>query len=215
MEKFTRHRGIATPLMQDNIDTDAIIPSQEMKAVSKHGLGEGLFAHWRYLTPGSRDLNPEFALNQPAYQGSSILLSGDNFGCGSSREHAVWALKEYGIRAVVASSFGSIFFNNCIANGILPVVLEDSQVRHLAKQVEADPQKNRLTIDLQEMTIDVDGAHYAFELDVGAREMLLQGLDPIGQTLLSMDAVDRFEKRDRERRPWAHHQEDNNSSVNG
>ena len=204
MKKFTTHSGVAAPLMRDNIDTDAIIPSREMKAVSKHGLAEGLFAGWRYQTPGQRDINPGFVLNRPDFENASILLSGDNFGCGSSREHAVWALKEYGIRAVIAAGFGTIFFNNCIANGLLPVVLSESQVGHLAAIVEQDPARHLITIDLERMTIDADDAHYAFELDEGARNMLLNGLDPIGMTLLHKEAINKFEGQDRLRRPWAY-----------
>ena len=206
MDKFTQHTGVAAPLLQDNIDTDAIIPSREMKAVSKHGLGEGLFAGWRYVAPGSRELNPDFVLNQPGFSGTTILLGGDNFGCGSSREHAVWALKEYGVRAIIAAGFGNIFFNNCIGNGILPIVLTDSQVRHLAELVAEDPQGRPVSIDLEAQTIDMTGAHYAFELEQGPRDMLLKGLDPIGLTLLREEAINRFEEQDREKRPWAYPQ---------
>lgn len=204
MNTFTTHTGIAAPLLQDNIDTDAIIPSREMKAVSKHGLSNGLFAGWRYLAPNSRDINPDFVLNQAGYRDTSILLAGDNFGCGSSREHAVWALQEYGIRAIIASGFGSIFFNNCIANGILPVTLSDSRVLHLAELVETDPQARPITINLEDQTLDMSGAHYAFELESGPKEMLLNGLDPIALTQLRQGDIDAFEARDRERRPWAY-----------
>ena len=204
MEKFTRHSGVAAPILQDNIDTDAIIPSREMKAVSKHGLGEGLFAGWRYLTPGGRDVNPEFVLNRPAYADTSILLSGTNFGCGSSREHAVWALKEYGIRAVIAESFGSIFFGNCTRNGILPVALGKDAIGLLAEDAAAAPQANRLTIDLERLTVANGGESFRFDLEHGPREMLLQGLDPIGLTLRHEAAIDAFEENDRKLRPWAY-----------
>jgi len=204
MEKFTRHRGVAAALLQDNIDTDAIIPSREMKAVSKHGLGEGLFAGWRYKTPGERDINPDFVLNRPEQAGTTILLAGDNFGCGSSREHAVWALKEYGIRAIIAESFGSIFFNNCIRNGILPVVLARSDIAALAKHAAEDPQLKTITIDLEHYIVLNGGHSYVFSLGEGPREMLMQGLDPIGLTLLHEDAISAFEEADRERRPWAY-----------
>jgi 3-isopropylmalate/(R)-2-methylmalate dehydratase small subunit len=204
MDKFTQHRGIAAALLQDNIDTDAIIPSREMKAVSKHGLGEGLFAGWRYLTPGQRDINPDFVLNKPEQAGTSILLTGDNFGCGSSREHAVWALKEYGIRAILAESFGSIFFNNCIRNGILPVVLEKPAIIALATHVAGDPQAQTLVIDLEQLTVRNGGHSFGFTLEDGPRQMLLQGLDPIGLTLLHQEAIDRFEEKDRAARPWAY-----------
>jgi 3-isopropylmalate/(R)-2-methylmalate dehydratase small subunit len=202
MEKFTQHIGIAAALLQDNIDTDAIIPSREMKSVSKHGLAEGLFAGWRYLTPGGRDANPDFILNQPGYANTSILLAGDNFGCGSSREHAVWALKEFGIRAVIAESFGGIFFNNCVANGILPITLTKSNIEAIA----SCPASQQLTIDLQVGTVKTGEADYPFQLEHSPRNMLLRGLDPIGLTLLHESAIEDFETRDRKLRPWAYSQ---------
>jgi 3-isopropylmalate/(R)-2-methylmalate dehydratase small subunit len=202
MEKFTQHTGIAAALLQDNIDTDAIIPSREMKAVSKHGLGEGLFAGWRYLTAGSRDKNPDFILNKPEYANSSILLAGSNFGCGSSREHAVWALKEFGIRAVIAESFGGIFFNNCVANGILPITQSGTDIQTLA----AFPAGHQLTIDLEAGSVSTGEASYHFQLEDSSRDMLLRGLDPIDLTQLHQRAIDSFEARDRQRRPWAYSQ---------
>ena len=204
MQAFTEHTGIAAPLRRDNVDTDAIIPSREMKAVSKHGLAAGLFAGWRYLTPGERDINPEFVLNQPAYKGSTILLAGDNFGCGSSREHAVWALLEYGIRSVIAESFGSIFYNNCVANGILPVVLPAEAVTQLADTVASNPQTNTICINLETKRVSLGELAFKFELDEGARNMLLHGLDPIGLTLLHEQAINDFEERDRQLRAWAY-----------
>ena len=132
MDKFERHTGVAAAMLRGNVDTDAIIPSREMKRVSKDGLGEGLFAGWRYLEQGGREPNPDFVLNQPAYEETSILFSGPNFGCGSSREHAVWALAEFGIRAIIAPGFGAIFANNCVRNGLLPLVLEDVLVSEIA-----------------------------------------------------------------------------------
>ncbi|MEP5763689.1 MAG: 3-isopropylmalate dehydratase small subunit [Halieaceae bacterium] len=204
MEKFIRHSGVTAALLQDNIDTDAIIPSREMKAVSKHGLGAGLFAGWRYLTPGGRDANPDFVLNRSEYAGTSILLSGDNFGCGSSREHAVWALLEFGIRAIIAESFGSIFFNNCVRNGILPLVLKKDEIVTLAAHADSDPATNRLVIDLEKLTVCAGRETYSFTLEPGPRDMLLQGLDPIGQTLLLEPQIATFEVADRERRPWAY-----------
>lgn len=200
MEKFDRHTGIAAGLLQDNIDTDAIIPSREMKAVSKHGLGEGLFAAWRYLTPGSRDINPDFILNKPEYTDTSILLTGSNFGCGSSREHAVWALKEFGIRAIIAESFGGIFFNNCIANGILPITLPRENIEALA----TCPAGHQLAIDLQAGTVTAGEWSYRFQLEDSPRELLLRGLDPIDLTQLHQQAIDSFEAQDRQRRPWAY-----------
>lgn len=203
MEKFIQHTGVAAPLLRINVDTDAIIPSREMKRVSKEGLGEGLFAGWRYGSQGSRDPNPDFVLNKPDYAGASIILSGDNFGCGSSREHAVWALKEYGIRAIIAPSFGAIFANNCIRNGLLPIILPDEIVKSLAAEVEKDPQTNKVHIDLEKkQVIAPGGAVYAFDIEDGPRDMLLQGLDVIGLTLRHKAEIDAFQAKDRAARPW-------------
>jgi len=208
MEKFTQHRGIAAPLLRINIDTDAIIPSREMKLVSKQGLGAGLFAGWRYLDADARTPNPEFVLNQPVYAQASVLLSGVNFGCGSSREHAVWALKEYGIKAIVAPSFGTIFYNNCTRNGILPIVLSDAVVRALADEVSADPQvpnlqAQRISIDLPAQTLtSPSGQCYGFDIEVTPKTMLVEGLDPIAMTLQRIGAIDAFEQRHVAARPW-------------
>jgi 3-isopropylmalate/(R)-2-methylmalate dehydratase small subunit len=202
MEKFTVHSGVAAPLLRDNIDTDAIIPSREMKRVSKAGLGEGLFAGWRYTQPGGREPNLEFVLNTPEYSGSSILLGGHNFGCGSSREHAVWALHEYGIRAVLAPSFGSIFFSNCVRNGILPVTLPQEQISAIADWVAQDPQNNQPTIDLNQKRLSWGQETSGFELDEGHQTMLLQGLDGIDLTLQRLDDIEEFERNDRISRPW-------------
>lgn len=206
MRAFTRHRGIAAPLLRINVDTDAIIPSREMKTVGKRGLSAGLFAGWRYLGgPGSREPNPDFVLNQSAYAGASILLSGANFGCGSSREHAVWALDEYGIRCIVAPSFGAIFQNNCVRNGLLPIVLDDVHIKALAAQVENDPQHAQLDIDLEAGTLTgPDGVAHCFTLDPAQRTMLLEGLDAIGLTLKSQALIDAHIERDRLQRPWAY-----------
>jgi 3-isopropylmalate/(R)-2-methylmalate dehydratase small subunit len=203
MQKFTTHKGITAPLLRNNVDTDAIIPSVEMKRVSKHGLSDGLFAAWRYSDRIKRVPNPEFILNQPEFQGTSILLSGRNFGCGSSREHAVWALDEYGIRAIVAPSFGAIFSTNCIANGVLPARLPEDQVQLLANWVAADPQRNQPTIDLQKRSITASGGQvYSFEILDADADMLLQGLDPIAMTLQLEEAIQSFEQNDRLARPW-------------
>lgn len=204
MKAFVRHRGIAAPLLRINVDTDAIIPSREMKTVGKRGLSVGLFAGWRYATPGSREPNPDFVLNRPEYSGASILLSGANFGCGSSREHAVWALAEYGIRCIVAPSFGAIFHNNCIRNGLLPLVLDDALVKALAAQVEADPLHAQLDIDLEQgQLVAPDGGAHAFTLEAGPRSMLLEGLDAIGLTLKQQPLIDAHMMRARTLRPWA------------
>ncbi len=203
MKQFTVHRGVAAPLLRVNVDTDAIIPSREMKLVSKHGLGEGLFAGWRYTAPGGREPEPQFVLNRPEYSGASILLSGRNFGCGSSREHAVWALAEYGIRAIVAPSFGVIFQGNCERNGILPVVLEDAAVQALAAEVAPDPQRCQVEIDLQQQRVLSPAGHsYGFDIASSSRQMLLQGLDQIGSTLQRLDEIEAFERELRQRRPW-------------
>ncbi|HEY8570407.1 3-isopropylmalate dehydratase small subunit [Microbulbifer sp.] len=204
MKPFVTHTGIAAPLLRRNIDTDAIIPSREMKRVSKRGLGEGLFAGWRYTLPGGRELNPAFVLNQPDYAGTSILVALDNFGCGSSREHAVWALAEYGIRAVVASGFGAIFHTNCIRNGILPVRLDEASIAALAEKVQQDPQKNQVTIDLQTCLVQCGDLLWPFSLDESARYLLLNGLDPIALTLQQRRAIDVFEQVRRKEHTWAY-----------
>ncbi len=201
MDKFTVHTGVAAALLRNNIDTDAIIPSREMKTVSKTGLAGGLFAGWRYLA--GRDPDPDFVLNRVEQRGSSILLAGLNFGCGSSREHAVWALKEYGIRAIIAPSFGAIFAGNCVRNGLLPVVLAEAQVAALAASLAADPQARPLRVDLQACVVhDAAGQAYPFDIAASQREMLLKGLDPIALTLQSSAAIEAFQARDRLARPW-------------
>lgn len=203
MKKFTVHRGVAAPLLRANIDTDAIIPSREMKLVSKQGLGDGLFAGWRYLSAGGRDPDPDFVLNRQAYAGASILLAGSNFGCGSSREHAVWALAEYGIRAIIAPSFGVIFQGNCERNGILPVVLAESDVATIAAQVQEDPQGRQLVVDLErQRVVSSGGQEFCFAIEASSRQMLLQGLDQIGMTLERLDTIEEFERSRRQLRPW-------------
>jgi 3-isopropylmalate/(R)-2-methylmalate dehydratase small subunit len=202
MDKFTVHRGVAAPLLRINIDTDAIIPSREMKHVSKTGLGEGLFAGWRYREPGSREPNPGFVLNQPPYAGTSILLAGLNFGCGSSREHAVWALKEYGIRAIVAPSFGAIFYSNCIRNGLLPVELPEDAVQALADACTGGAE---LCVDLAQCRVESPtGAVYCFAIQPALREMLLEGLDPVALTLKLAPQIEAFQAADRQARPWVY-----------
>ena len=202
MDEFVRHEGLAAPLLRDNIDTDAIIPSREMKRVSKHGLGEGLFAGWRYLSQERREPDPDFVLNQPGYRGASILLGGANFGCGSSREHAVWALREYGIRAIVAPGFGTIFAGNCVRNGLLPLVLPAEVIAAIAAWVSTAPGQNRVLIDLQAQQLEAAGQTYSFELDAGARGMLLQGLDAIALTQTRGEIIEQFHRRRQKLRPW-------------
>lgn len=203
MEKFLELTAIAAPLLEINIDTDVIIPSREMKRVSKQGLGAGLFAGRRYIEPGGRDENPDFVLNRNPYRDAQILLAGSNFGCGSSREHAVWALSEWGIRAIVAPSFGAIFYGNCVRNGILPVVLEDMRVHELAEIVTANPAENRITINLEHCKlVAADGRTDSFDIAPADREMLMEGLDAIAVTMKRDDEILAFQARDRIKRPW-------------
>jgi 3-isopropylmalate/(R)-2-methylmalate dehydratase small subunit len=205
MEKFTIHTGVAAPILRINVDTDAIIPSREMKKVSKLGLGEGLFAAWRYTEAGGREPNPEFVLNKSAYANTTIILSGVNFGCGSSREHAVWALTEYGIRCIIAPSFGAIFYQNCVRNGILPVMLADDAVKQLAAEVETAPQQKQLIINLENQTVIApSGKTFSFEIEDDNRNMLINGWDAIGLTLSMSAQISNFEQRDKKNRPWAY-----------
>ena len=197
---FTRETGVLAPLLRDNVDTDAIIPSREMRSVGKDGLAEGLFAGWRYTAIGSRDANPDFVLNRPRYAGARFLLSGLNFGCGSSREHAAWALAEYGIRAIIARSFNPIFFGNCVRNGIVPVHLPAEAIEALGIHVENAPDPS-ITVDLTVCEVIAAGT-YPFSLDTEAREMLLHGLDPIALTLRFAADIEAFRATDRELRPW-------------
>jgi 3-isopropylmalate/(R)-2-methylmalate dehydratase small subunit len=185
-----------------NVDTDAIIPSREMKRVGKTGLAAGLFAGWRYQAPGTREENPDFILNREPYRRAKILLSGANFGCGSSREHAVWALHEWGIRAVIAPSFGAIFQGNCVRNGIVPVVLDDAIVEKLAAWIEQDPESRLLTVDLAACAVRSGSDTYPFNIAPADREMLLEGLDAIAMTMKRDDEILAFQARDRLRRPW-------------
>lgn len=202
---LTVHQGIAAPLLRRNIDTDTIIPSREIQRVSKAGLGDGLFAGWRYLGPGGRDPDPEFILNRDGYRDASILLAGANFGCGSSREHAVWALREFGIRVVLAPSFGSIFHNNCTLNGILAVAVHEAAIGRLADWVQADPRRNRLEVDLARQRIAWrPGETLAFEIEPARRRLLLEGLDSISVTMLEASAIDAFDSADRAARPWVY-----------
>lgn len=204
MKPFVRHRGVAAPLMRINIDTDAIIPSREMKRVSKEGLGDGLFANWRYNDVARREENPDFVLNREPFRQARILLAGANFGCGSSREHAVWALRDFGMEVVIAPSFGSIFQGNCVRNGLLPVVLEETVVEALAEAHEREPWR-QLSVDLEKRLVaEVGNRGWSFEIDEIARDMLLQGLDPISRTLQRDESILDFIRQDRHRRPWIH-----------
>ena len=194
MQPFTRHRGVAAPLLRDNVDTDAIIPSREMRRVSKRGLGIGLFANWRYADVAARLPNPDFVLNDPAYADATILLAGANFGCGSSREHAVWALADFGIRAIFAPSFAVIFRKNCIANGLLPGTMPMNDLNALARWVEEAPQQNLLAVDMHAATVATPSTKVAFDIRSPDRTRLLRGLDPIAHTLTSTARITAFEK---------------------
>ena len=171
--------GIAAPFLRINVDTDAIIPSREIKAVSKKGLSEGLFSEWRYTSIADRTPNDEFILNREPFNRSVILLTGDNFGCGSSREHAVWALQEWGIKAVIGSTFGSIFYGNCIRNGLLPIQLPTDDLQKLIDFVEKDPESNQILIDLETLSINFGSSEINFEFDKKYQASLLEGLDEI------------------------------------
>lgn len=195
-EPFTTLTSVAAPMLRDNIDTDAIIPSREMKSTGKTGLAGGLFAGWRYLDAAARTPNPDFVLNQPEYRNASLLLGGTNFGCGSSREHAVWALAEYGIRCIIAPSFAPIFQSNCIRNGILPVVLEPQHIAPMPGQT--------VDVDLAAQTVSASGAVWTFDIEGEAKAMLLEGLDAIDLTLKHREAIAAFHTADRAKRPWVY-----------
>lgn len=197
MTPFTTLTAVAAPLLLNNIDTDAIIPSREMKSTGKTGLAEGLFAPWRYLMPGSREPNPDFVLNKPQYANAQIILGGSNFGCGSSREHAIWALAEYGIRAVIAPSFAPIFAGNCTRNGIVPVVLPAEAIDAMA---EADCP---VTVDLGAQTAGLtDGRQWSFDIGEEAKAMLYEGLDAINLTLKNRAGIAAFQEADKAAHPW-------------
>ena len=202
MDKFTKVSGIAAPLMRRNIDTDAIIPGKELIKVEKTGYGEGLFGQWRY-SDGNRKENPDFILNRPPYRDAVILLADENFGCGSSREGAVWALTGFGIRCVIAPSFGAIFYNSSFKNGLLPVILMDTQVHELAGQVEKNNGKGLVTVDLETCQVtSPEKQVYHFTVNEMYREMLLQGLDPIDATLRYEPQISAFQDKDRIAQPW-------------
>ena len=212
MEKFTVHQGLVAPMDRENVDTDAIIPKQFLKSIKKTGFGPNLFDEWRYLDKGepgmdsaTRRPNPDFVLNQPRYAGASVLLARKNFGCGSSREHAPWALQQYGIRALIAPSFADIFFNNCFKNGLLPIVQPESVVAHLFDEVAAFP-GYALTIDLERQRIvKPDGSELPFDVQPFRRECLLNGWDDIGLTLRHVDQIQRFEAERLAAKPWLAH----------
>ena len=206
MEQFTRLKAAAAPLLRNNIDTDQIIPAKYLVRTSYVGIGEGLFAGWRLLPNGTPD--PDFILNKEPWSDSEILLAGSNFGCGSSREGAPKALRDWGIRSVIAPSFSGIFFNNCFRNGVLPVELEIDHIDAIAGQVEASHGIGRVTVDLDsQIVISPGGETFPFRTPVMLRRMLLEGLDEIGLTLTMTEQIERFRAGDRVKRPWAHRQQ--------
>ena len=194
--------GIAAPFLRINVDTDAIIPSREMKAVSKKGLSEGLFSEWRYISVSERKPNDDFILNKSPYNQSVILLTGDNFGCGSSREHAVWALQEWGIKAIIGTTFGSIFYGNCIRNGLLPIELRSDDLQKLIDYVEGDPKSNQIVIDLETLSINFGSSEIVFDFDKKYQTLLLEGLDEIQQTQKLNSKISSFEVKHRKLNPW-------------
>jgi len=200
MQPFTTLTGVAAPLPMINVDTDMIIPKQYLKTIKRTGLGRNLFDEMRFTPDGTE--NPDFVLNRPAYRNASILIAGENFGCGSSREHAPWALLDFGIRCIVAPSFADIFYNNCFKNGILPVTLPQEQVDALMKDAEKGANA-RMTVDLERQTITAsDGQVFGFEIDPFRKRCLLEGLDEIGTTLEKADAIAAFESAQASARPW-------------
>ncbi len=204
MQPFHTLTAIAVPLLRDNVDTDSIIPSREITSVGKRGLAAGLFAGWRYRPGAGREPDPEFALNQPRFAGAAILLAGENFGCGSSREHAVWALAEQGFRAIIAASFAPIFFDNCINNGVLALCLPRATVTALAEAVHGPQDDPHLTIDLDRQELRGTGGVMTFDVDADVRLRLLEGLDAIDSSLRQLTGLDAFYRRDREERPWVY-----------
>ena len=208
MQAFTQHTGLAAPLDKANVDTDQIIPKQYLKSIHRTGFGPTLFDDWRYLDPGepgtdhsTRRVNPDFVLNEARYQGATVLLARQNFGCGSSREHAPWALMEYGFRAIIAPSYADIFYNNSFKNGLLPVILKPAQVDQLFDFVESN-EGAQITVDLEQMKVVAGEMSFGFELDEFRRECLLKGLDEIGLTLAQSDAIRAYEASRAQVTPW-------------
>lgn len=209
MDAFTQHTGLVVPLDRSNVDTDAIIPKQFLKSIKRTGFGPNLFDEWRYLDHGEpgmdnsqRPLNPDFVMNKDRYQGASVLLARENFGCGSSREHAPWALADYGIKAVIAPSYADIFFNNCFKNGILPIVLDQATMDTLFDETEAN-EGYELSIDLDKQSVTLpNGDVLAFEVEQDRKHSLYNGLDDIGITLEQESAITEYEVERRKRAPW-------------
>jgi 3-isopropylmalate/(R)-2-methylmalate dehydratase small subunit len=209
MQAFTQHSGLVAPLDRVNVDTDAIIPKQFLKSIKRSGFGPNLFDEWRYLDSGAigrnadqRSPNPDFVLNQPRYEGATVLLARRNFGCGSSREHAVWALQDFGFRCVIAPSFADIFFTNCLNNGLLPIALTEKAVADLFDAVATNP-GYRLAIDLPAQTVTTpNGEVFPFAIDESRKYRLLNGLDDIGLTLQHAEEIRAYEARRRQQTPW-------------
>jgi 3-isopropylmalate/(R)-2-methylmalate dehydratase small subunit len=209
MQAFGQLNGLVAPLDRSNVDTDAIIPKQYLKSIKRTGFGPFLFDDWRYLdkgdlgvNPASRRVNPNFVLNQPRYKGAEILLARQNFGCGSSREHAVWALLDYGFRAVIAPSYADIFFNNCFKNGVLPVILTEQQLDQLFRETQAG-NSYRLAIDLPAQIVTTPGGSvFHFEIDAFRKDCMVRGLDDIGLTLQHADTIRSYEAKRRQQAPW-------------
>ncbi len=209
MDKFTVHKGVVVPMDRENVDTDAIIPKQFLKSIRKTGFGPNLFDEWRYLDPGepgqdpaSRKPNPDFVLNQPRYQGASVMIARKNFGCGSSREHAPWAIVQWGIRVLIAPSFADIFFNNCFKNGLLPITLPEAIVARLFDEVAAFPGYS-LTVDLErQVIVRPQGEEIRFDVQAFRKYCLLNGYDDIGLTLRHADKIRSFEAQRLATKPW-------------
>ncbi|PZO28500.1 MAG: 3-isopropylmalate dehydratase small subunit [Betaproteobacteria bacterium] len=208
MDKFVTHTGIAVALNRANVDTDAIIPKQFLKSIKRTGFGEHLFDGWRYLDEGEpgmdctkRPLNPDFELNKPEFKGGTVLVAGPNFGCGSSREHAPWALQQYGFKAVISISFADIFFNNCFKNGFLPIVLKEEELKEVFAAIDAKP-GIEITVSLEHQTVSIAGKSYSFNVDAFRKHCLMNGFDDIGLTLQHRDDIVAFEKNRLANQPW-------------
>ena len=209
MDAFRQHTGLIAPLDRANVDTDAIIPKQFLKSIKRSGFGPNLFDEWRYMDHGEpgqdnskRPQNPNFVLNQARYQGATLLLARKNFGCGSSREHAPWALQQFGFKAIIAPSYADIFFNNCFKNGLLPIVLTELEIDHLFNIVAATPGL-KISVDLERQVVEVPGAEtYPFQVEDSRKQSLLNGWDEIGQTLMHVDKIRTYEAARAQREPW-------------
>ncbi|GLR25830.1 3-isopropylmalate dehydratase small subunit [Limnobacter litoralis] len=208
MDKFVKHTGVAVALNRANVDTDAIIPKQFLKSIKRTGFGVHLFDGWRYLDEGQpgvdcskRPLNPEFELNRPEFKGGTVLVAGPNFGCGSSREHAPWALQQYGFKVIVAPSYADIFFNNCFKNGLLPIVLKEEEIKRIFAAIEKSPGLT-MTVDLESQQVEIDSMRFSFDVEPFRKHCLMNGLDDIGLTLNHADEIKAFEAKRLASQPW-------------